>query len=63
MTPQFQTAQPTITPPPITRAGFLDGLDGLERLKAQADRDRMIVCGSYRDVTAEQPVALPHRGA
>ena len=44
MTPQFQTAQPT-----ITRAGFLDGL---ERLKAQADRDRMIVRGSYRDVTA-----------
>ena len=49
MTPQFQTAPPIITPPPITRVGFLDGL---ERLKAQADRDRMIVCGNYRDVTA-----------
>lgn len=60
MTPQFQTAQPTITPTPITRVGFLDGL---ERLKAQADRDRMILCGSYRDVTAEQTGALPHRGA
>lgn len=60
MTPQFQTAPPIITPPPVTWPGFLDGL---ERLKAQADRDRMIVCGSYRDVTAEQPVALPHRGA
>ena len=60
MTPQFQTAQPTITPPPITRAGFLDGL---ERLKAQADRDRMIVCGSYRDVTAAiQTGAFVSRG-
>ena len=61
MTPQFQTALPTITPPPpLTRAGFLDGL---ERLKAQADRDRMIVCGSYRDVTAAiQTDAFAPRG-
>ncbi len=55
MTPQFQTAQQ-----PITRAGFLDGL---ERLKAQADRGRMIVCGSYRDVTAAiQTGAFAPRG-
>ena len=60
MTPQFQTAPPAITPPPLSRPGFLAGL---ERLQHQAASDRIIISRDYRDVTAAiQTGAFAPRG-
>ena len=54
------TAPPAITPPPLSRHGFLAGL---EQLQHQATSDRIIISRSYRDVTAAiQTGAFAPRG-